>query len=206
MSPRERCWRQGRAEWGFVWGVINLGGPWPRGLHGMGQAAWAGGCQRGVPALCPLRLWCCLRRSWSIARAGMGHGAGRLRSCVSRAVEGTPGEMCGGSTGVCSPQHAGEHGVVLRLCLPARGARHLAPAVLARSSRLWHGPSRDLPSRAGIGRAGDATCIPPSRIRTRPLLCSPGAGAWAGGGEHGSLASSQGALSPARSLGLSPTG
>lgn len=79
-----------------------------------------------------------------------------------------------------------ERGVLLRLCLPAPRTRHLAPAVLGRKRRLWHGPSCDLPSRAGIGRAGDATCFPPSHACL--WLHSPGASAWAAGawepGQH----------------------
>lgn len=182
---------------------------WPVATRSLWHGTGGVGGRPSARRACPLPAAALVLPAAELEHRPCRHGARRRQAAQLR-------EPCHGGhsrqnvwgkyRSFCSPQHAGERGVMLRLCLPARGGRHLAPAVLARSSRLWHGPSRDLPSRAGIGRAGDATCIPPSRTPARPLLSFPGASAWAGGGEHGSLASSQGALSPARSLGSSPTG
>ena len=164
------------AEWSCVWGAQNLGGSRPRGLHVAGRVVWAGGCQRGVPVRCPLRLRSCPRQSWSIACPGTGHGAGGLCSCTSRATAGTPGEMCGESTGVsvassmpgsalsCSDfaSQPREPGISLQLCWRGGAASGTGPAEICPPSLASAGlamPPASLPRSAppgpvpGLGQA-----------------------------------------------------
>lgn len=127
---------------GLCFGHAKFG--WPMATRSPCHGPGGVGGQLSAWRACPLPA-----AAPALPAAELEHGPPQHRAWHQRAVQ--LHEPCHGGhsrrnvwgeyRSFCSRRRAEERGVVLRLCLPARRARHLAPAVLARRSRLWHKPS-----------------------------------------------------------------